>query len=165
LNNQSTVNSKPKGTKSEKNEVAYGSSHDVISNALSKNESVAINFYFSITDRSELSSDTLTGLHVVTLLLLASEFNVVLDLCDKYSIKVDALSIISDKNKTRDEFCSDPDVMFPTKNGIIRRRIRPDGEIDYIVDVPELETTYEIGDYTYVFIVATLTQQQTVIIR
>ncbi len=140
------------------------SSDDVIMDALLKNESVNIYFYFSITDRHEGSQDTLTGLHVVTLLLLASEFNVVLDLCQNYSIKVEALSIISDKNKTRDEFCSEPDVMYPAKNGFLRRRIRPDGEIDYIVDVPELETTYEMGDYTYLFIVQTL-PQQTVIFK
>jgi hypothetical protein len=135
-------------------------SDSFMSNLLSNNESAMLNFYFSITDRNETSADTLTGLHVVTLLLLASEFNVVLDLCQNYSIKVETLSIISDKNKTRDEFCSEPDEMYPTKNGIIRRRIRPDGEIDYVVDIPELETTYESGDYTYLFIVSTITQQK-----
>lgn len=133
-------------------------SDNFIRNVLSVNESTFINFYFSITDRNEISTDTLTGLHIVTLLLLASEYNVVLDLCENYSVKVETLSIMSDKNKTRDEFCNEPDVMYPTKNGYIRRRIRSDGEIDYVVDIPELETTYESGDYTYVFIVSTLTQ-------
>ncbi|CAF4443143.1 unnamed protein product, partial [Adineta steineri] len=28
-------------------------------------------------------------------------------------------------------------------------------------DIPELETTYESGDYTYLFIISTLTQPQT----
>lgn len=129
-----------------------------IRNILSINESTFINFYFSIIDRSEISNDTLTGLHVVTLLLLASESNVVLDLCEKYSIKVESLSIISDKNKTRDEFCSEPDEMYPTKNGYLQRRLRTDEEIDYVVYIPELDTTYESGDYTYLFIVSTLTQ-------
>lgn len=139
----------------------HSPSSDIISDILSKNKSAAINFYFSITDRNITSNDTLTGLHVVTLLLLASEFHVVLDLCKDYSIKVKTLSIISDKNNTQAEFCSEPDVMYPTKTGIIRRRVRPDGEVDYVVDIPELDTTYEGGDYTYVFIVSTLTQQQT----
>jgi hypothetical protein len=136
------------------------SSDNYINNTLSNNGSVTINSYFSIADRNETSNDTLTGLHVVTLLLLASEYNVILDLCEKYSIKVESLSIVSDKNKTQEEFCSDPDVMYPTKNGILRRRISSDGEIDYVVDIPELETTYEGGDYTYLFIVSTLTQQK-----
>jgi hypothetical protein len=139
----------------------YGLSDDVIGDVLSKNKSITINFYFTIIDRNEASNDTLTALHVVTLLLLASEFHVVLDLCKNYSIKVETLSIISDRNKTQQEFCSEPDVMYPTNNGIIRRRVRPDGEIDYVVDIPELETTYEGGDYTYLFIVSTITQQPT----
>ncbi|CAF4344593.1 unnamed protein product, partial [Rotaria sordida] len=101
--------------------------------------------------------------------LLASEFHAVIDLCQKYSMKVESVSIISDKNKTRDEFCSDPDEMYQTKNGIIRRRIRSDGEVDYVVEVPELETTYESGDYTYIFMVSTSPQKapthQSVIFR
>ena len=136
-------------------------SDKIIDNILANNGSTVLDFHFSITDRNEFSNDTSTGLHVVTLLLLASEFNAVLDLCQNYSIQVQTLTIISDRNKTRDEFCSDPDVMYPTKNGILRRRIRPDGEIDYVVDIPELETTYEGGDYTYLFIVSTITQPQT----
>lgn len=136
-------------------------SDNIIDNIVANNRSAMLDFRFSITDRNELSNDTSTGLHVVTLLLLASEFNAVLDLCQNYSIEVQTLNIISDRNKTRDEFCSDPDVMYPTKNGILRRRVRPDGEIDYVVDIPELETTYEGGDYTYLFIVSTITQPQT----
>jgi len=136
------------------------SSDSLISNVLSNNESAMINFYFSIIDRNETSNDTLTGLHVVTLLLLASEKNAILDLCEKYSIQVVTLSIISDKNKTRDEFCSDPDEMYPTKNGIIQRRVSSDGEMDYVVYIPELDTIYESGDYTYLFIVSTITQQK-----
>ena len=136
-------------------------SRNVISDVLSKNESAIVNFYFSITDRDETSNDTLTGLHVVTLLLLASEFQAELDLCRNYIIKVETVSIISDKNKTRDEFCSDPDVIYIKNSGIIRQRVRADGEVDYVVEVPELETTYESGDYTYLFIVSTQTQQQT----
>jgi hypothetical protein len=135
-------------------------SHDFINQRLSNNESITVNFDFSIADRNESSNDTLTGLHVVTLLLLASEFHVVLDLCKDYPIKVETISIISDKNKTGEEFCGDSDAMYQTKTGILRRRIRSDGEIDYVVDVPELETTYESGDYTYLFIVSTLPQQQ-----
>jgi len=138
------------------------SSDNYISDILLNNGSVTINSYFSIADRNETSNDTLTGLHVVTLLLLASEYNVILDLCEKYSIKVETLSIISDKNKTQEEFCSDPDVMYPTKDGILRRRVRSDGEVDFVVEIPELETTYEGGDYTYLFIVSTLTQQKPV---
>jgi hypothetical protein len=145
---------------SNENETLIHPTDNFIRDVLAKNESTEINFYFTIIDRNEISNDTLTGLHVVTLLLLASEFNAVLDLCEKYSIKVERLAIVSDKNKTRDEFCSDPDVMYPTKNGILRRRVRPDGEIDYVVDIPELETTYEGGDYTYLFIVSTITQQK-----
>ncbi|CAF4331119.1 unnamed protein product [Rotaria sp. Silwood2] len=133
---------------------------DHISERLFNNKSIIVNFNFSITDRNETSNDTLTGLHIVTLLLLASEFHVIMDLCEKYSIKVEKVSIISDKDKTRDEFCGKPDVMYPTNTGVIRRRIRFDGEIDYVVDVPELETTYESGDYTYLFMVSTLTQHQ-----
>lgn len=136
-------------------------SDDIVADILENNGSAILNFRFSITDRNELSNDTSTGLHVVTLLLLASEYNAVLDLCQNYSIQVETLTIISDRNKTRDEFCSDPDVMYPTKNGTLRRRVRPDGEIDFVVDIPELETTYEGGDYTYLFIVSTITQPQT----
>ncbi|CAF1030215.1 unnamed protein product [Rotaria sp. Silwood1] len=133
---------------------------DSISEQLINNKSIIVNFNFSITDRNETSNDTLTSLHIVTLLLFASEFHVIMDLCEKYSIKVEKVSIISDKNKTRHEFCGEPDVLYPTNTGVIRRRIRFDGEIDYVVDVPELETTYESGDYTYLFMVSTLTQQQ-----
>jgi hypothetical protein len=136
------------------------STDNFIRDVLAKNESTEINFYFSISDRNEISNDTLTVLHVVTLLLLTSEYELVLDLCDKYSIKVETLAIISDKNKTREEFCSEPDEMYPTKNGILRARVQPDGEIDYVVDIPELETTYEGGDFTYLFIVSTLAQQK-----
>jgi len=135
-------------------------SDNFVSNILSNNKSAPINFYFTIIDRNETSNDTLTGLHVVTLLLLAPELNAVLDLCQKYSIKVETLSIISGENITQDEFCSDPDVMYPTKNGIILPRVNEDGEIDYVVYIPELETTYESGDYTYLFIVSTLPQQK-----
>ncbi|CAF0847723.1 unnamed protein product [Rotaria sp. Silwood1] len=164
LINRPMRSSKWKSNKSEKNDsihVIYPNdlSYDQISDILSSNKSIIISFHFSITDRNSTSSDTLTGLHVVTLLLLASEFHAVIDLCENYSMKVETVSIISDKNKTRDEFCSDPDVMHPTKNGIIRRRVRPDGEVDYVVDVPELDTTYESGDYTYIFMVSTLTQK------
>ena len=141
------------------NQKIDSSPDEFIRDALARNESTVINFYFTITDRNETSNDTSTGLHVVTLLLLISDLHSVLDLCEMYSMKVETLSMVSDKNKTRDEFCSEPDVMYPTKNGILRRRIRPDGEIDYVVDIPELETTYEGGDYTYVFIVSTFTQQ------
>lgn len=136
-------------------------SDNIIDDILANNGSAVLNFRFTITDRNELSNDTSTGLHVVTLLLLASEYKAVLDLCQNYSIQVETITIISDRNKTRDEFCSEPDVMYPTKNGILRRRVRPDGEIDYVVDIPELETTYEGGDYTYLFIVSTITQPQT----
>ncbi len=138
-------------------------SHDIIDERLSNNESITVDFHFSIADRKETSDDTLTGLHVVTLLLLASEFHAVLDFCQNYSVKVETISIQSDRNKTQEEFCDDPDVMATTNDGIIRRRIRSDGEIDYVVDVPSLETTYEIGDYTYLFMVQALPQQQTVI--
>ncbi|UJR15822.1 hypothetical protein I4U23_002751 [Adineta vaga] len=137
------------------------SSYEVIKDILTKNESITVDIYFTIIDQSHDSNDKLTSLHIVTLLLLASEFHAIIDLCQHYSIKVETLSIISDKNKTRDEFCSDPDVMYPTKNGIIRRRVRPDGELDYVVDIPELDTTYESGDYTYLFMISTIKQQQT----
>ncbi|CAF1145043.1 unnamed protein product [Rotaria sordida] len=162
--NKSMTNSKLKNKKFENSNSTHVThpndlSHDKISETLSNNKSIIIKFHFSITDRNSTSSETLTGLHVVTLLLLASEFHAVIDLCQKYSMKVEGVSIISDKNKTQDEFCSDPDVMHPTKNGIIRRRIRSDGEVDYVVDVPELDTTYESGDYTYIFMVSTLPQK------
>ncbi|CAF1413452.1 unnamed protein product [Adineta steineri] len=139
----------------------HNSSHTIIRNALLNNQSVTIKFYFTINDRFQDSNDTLTSLHVVTLLLLASEFHVVLDLCNNYSMKVETLSIISDRNKTQHEFCSDSDVMYQSRNGIIKRRVRADGEIDYVVDIPELETTYESGDYVYLFLISTLTQPQT----
>lgn len=132
---------------------------DVLNETLSQNRSTMIKLSFSITDRDETSNDTLTGLHVVTLLLLGSEFHAVIDLCQNYSIKINAVTIVSDRNKTRDEFCSPPDVMMPTKNGEIRRRVRANGVIDYVVYVPELETTYESGDYTYLFIISTLAQK------
>jgi len=117
-----------------------------------------LNLYFTITDRDERSTDHITGLDVVTLLLVVSENKLVLDLCETYSVQVSKLSVTSDKNKTREEFCSDPDEMHSTKNGTLRRRTRSDGEAEYVVDVPELETTYEGGDFTYLFI-STLTQQ------
>ena len=167
LLNRSVSDTKLKSKQSGKNDTvsilpSYDSSHIAISNIISNNESAVMNFYFTITDRNKVSKDTLTGLHVVTLLLLASEFHVVIDLCQNYSFKVKTLSIISDKNKTQEEFCSEPDVMSPTKNGIIRGRVRPDGEVDYVVDVPELETKYESGDYTYLFMVSTFKQQPVV---
>ena len=114
-------------------------SDQLISNILAKNDSTVMDFYFSIADRNEWSNDTLTGLHVVTLLLLVADNHAVLNLCEKYSIKVESFAIMSDKNKTRDEFCSEPDVMYPTKNGILHRRNRSDGEIDYVVYIPELD--------------------------
>lgn len=129
-----------------------------ISEQLIHNKSVTISFHFTIGDRNETSNDTLTGLHVVTLLLLASETHYPIDLCETYSFAVETLTIVSDKNKTRDEFCGDPDVMYTAKNGELRRRIRPSGEIDYVVDVPELEATFEGGDFTYLFMVSTRTQ-------
>ncbi|CAF1624523.1 unnamed protein product, partial [Adineta ricciae] len=135
------------------------STNDYINQQLVKNDSVTLNFHFSIADRNEESKDTLTGLHVVTLLLLASERHASIDLCQNYALVVQTLSIVSDKNKTRQEFCDDPDVMYVAKNGEIRRRIRPSGEVDYVVDVPELEATYEGGDFTYLYMVSTLTQQ------
>jgi hypothetical protein len=140
------------------------SSHDFISEQLLNNKSVTVNFHFSVADRNETSEDTLTGLHVVTLLLLASERHASIDLCEDYSFAVETLTIVSDRDKTRQEFCDDPDVLYIAKNGVIRRRITSSGDIDYVVDVPELETTYEGGDFTYVFMVSTLTpQNQTVI--
>ncbi|CAF3374975.1 unnamed protein product [Rotaria socialis] len=162
--NRSTINSTIQSKNPGKDDSAsvvhpYDSSDEFIYNTLARNKSLAISFSFSITDRNETSQDTLTGLHVVTLLLIGSEFHAVLYLCRNYAIEIEGVSIISDKNKTRDEFCSDPDVMMPTKNGYIRRRLRADGEIDYVVDVPELETTYESGDYTYLFIISTVTQK------
>ncbi|CAF4248703.1 unnamed protein product, partial [Adineta steineri] len=132
---------------------------DYAINQLNNNKSIVLKFHFSIADRDETSTDALTGLHVVTLLLLASERHALIDLCEKYSFAVETLSIVSDKNKTRQEFCDDPDVLYLARNGVIRRRIRLSGEIDYVVDVPELETTFEGGDFTYSFIVSTLTQQ------
>ncbi|UJR30770.1 hypothetical protein I4U23_018290 [Adineta vaga] len=135
------------------------SANEYITEQLNKNNSVTLNFHFSIADRNDVSKDTLTGLHVVTLLLLASERHASIHLCQNYSFVVQTLSIVSDRNKTRQEFCDDPDVMFLAKNGEIRRRIKPSGEIDYVVDVPELETTYEGGDFTYLYMVSTVTQQ------
>ncbi|CAF1328665.1 unnamed protein product, partial [Adineta steineri] len=132
---------------------------DYAINQLNNNKTIVLKFHFSIADRDETSTDALTGLHVVTLLLLASERHALIDLCEKYSFAVETLSIVSDKNKTRQEFCDDPDVLYLARNGVIRRRIRLSGEIDYVVDVPELETTFEGGDFTYSFIVSTLTQQ------
>ncbi|CAF1066966.1 unnamed protein product [Adineta ricciae] len=152
---------KPKGKASALTTPSSNTLYETIEHVLRQNQSISADFFFSIIDRDHGSNDTLTSLHVVTLLLLASEFHAIIDLCQDYAIKVETLSIVSDKNRTRDEFCSDPDVMYPTKNGIIRRRIRPDGELDYVVEIPELETTYESGDYTYLFMVSTLTQPQT----
>lgn len=127
---------------------------------LSQNQTIALNLYFSITDRNETSNDTLTGLHVITLLLLASEFPAVIDMCQNYSMKMGKVAIVSDTDRTREEFCSGSDQMYQTSTGIIRRRILPDGEVDYVVDVHELQTTYMMGDYTYLFIVSTMTPQQ-----
>ncbi|CAF1259487.1 unnamed protein product [Rotaria sordida] len=165
LQNSSNINLKATSNISEKhNNTNIIDSNSLLSDRINEqlfnNQAIFVNLNFSIIDRNETSNDTLTGLHVVTLVLLASEFHYIMDLCEKYSIKIEKISIISDKNKTREEFCSEPDKMYPTNTGIIRRRIRSDGEIDYVVDVPELETTYESGDYTYSFMVSTLTHQQ-----
>ena len=167
LLNRSISNIKLKNKQSGKNGSvsilrSYNSSHIAINKILSNNQSAVVHFYFTITDRNKMPNDTLTGLYVVTLLLLASECHVVIDLCQHYSFKVETLSIISDKNKTQEEFCSEPDVVSKPQNGIIRRRVRSDGEVDYVVDVPELETTYESGDYSYIFMVSTLKQQPVV---
>ncbi|CAF4632701.1 unnamed protein product, partial [Rotaria magnacalcarata] len=35
-----------------------------------------------------------------------------------------------------------------------------DGEPDFVVDVPELDTTYEGGDYVYLFLISALPAPQ-----
>lgn len=136
----------------------HPTSNHTLQQILSSNHSAMLDFYFTITDRNETSDDLITGLDVVTSLLFISEEKRVVDICENYSIQISKLSVTSDKNKTREEFCSDPDVMYPTKNGTLRRRRRADGEDDFVVDVPELDTTYEGGDFTYLFI-STIAQQ------
>jgi hypothetical protein len=131
-----------------------------ITRLLSKNQPLSLDMYLTITDRKETSNDSLTGLHVLTLLLLAAEFPGVINICQNYAMKVGKLTIVSDVNQTREQFCSEPDNMYQTSKGIIRRRVRADGEADYVVDVPELETTYEMGDFTYIFIMSTSSQQE-----
>ena len=137
---------------------------NIIPSTLTTNETISVNLYFSVADRNEKSNDTLTGLHVLTLLLLASQYSGVLDLCENYSMKVGKLTVVSDPNRTREEFCQDPDSLYQAKAGILRRRIRADGEsdpvVDYVVDVPEMDTTYAMGDFIYMFIISSATQQE-----
>ncbi|CAF0997110.1 unnamed protein product [Rotaria magnacalcarata] len=165
LGTRSKINSKSTSNiLDEDNDEYLSDSHSLLSDRITERlvhgERIIVNFNFTIADRNETSNDTSTGLHVVTLLLLASEFHGILDLCEKYSMKIEKVSLISDKNKTRQEFCGDPDVMYQTQNGIIRRRERSDGEPDFVVDVPELDTTYEGGDYVYLFLISALPAPQ-----
>lgn len=128
---------------------------DSINECLYSNASIVINFNFSITDKSETSDDKLNSLDVVTRILIASELHLIMNLHEKYSMNIEKVSIISDKNVTRNEFCVYPDEMYQTENATIRANVRSNGDIDYAVYVPELETTYEVGDYVYTSLIST----------
>ena len=119
-----------------------------------------IDFRFTMTDRNETSDDKLTGLHVITLLLPAIEAHLQIDLCERYSMKIQKISIESDTNKTQVEFCSPPDVSVMNGNGNMHLRMLPDGEFDYVLHVPSTDTTYEGGDFTYTLMVSSMTPEQ-----
>ena len=142
------------------NGVPNTGTRDLIHTALAMDGLAKIDFRFTLIDRNETSTDILTGLHVITLLLPAVEARLQIDLCERYSMKIQGISVESDRNKTKVEFCSPPDVSVMSSNGMMNLRRRADGEFDYVLYMPSTDTTYEGGDFDYMLMVSSITPEQ-----
>ena len=119
-----------------------------------------MDLHATISDRKENSDDLLSTAHVITFLIFAAEIPTPIDICKDYSMTLGRLHLLSDRDRTKEEFCPAPDIPETTSSGVLSQRIRSGGYVDYVVEVPQTQTTYEVGDFMYLLILSTGTQSK-----
>lgn len=126
--------------------------------SLETNKHIDVDIYLSITDRFETSESFLTNFLITSYLSFGANYSGSVDMCRNYSVKIHSVSVVSDRNRARQEFCPPPSTMVTTFDARLKHHYDVNGSLSFVVQVPEEETTYELGDFTYVVLVSAAEQ-------